>query len=70
MDCRLTIHGASSELRELVSVAELRALLSQEFGLALPDANGKSTSAELDALLERVIQRGPPQSPHQAAIVE
>jgi N-hydroxyarylamine O-acetyltransferase len=65
MDCRLTIHGATSEQRELASVAELRALLSEEFGLALPDTNGKATSAELDVLLARVIQRGSQQPSQQ-----
>jgi N-hydroxyarylamine O-acetyltransferase len=64
VDRRLTIHGASGEQRELASAAELRAVLSDEFGLVLPDANGKATSAELDAMLAQVIQRVSPQTAH------
>jgi N-hydroxyarylamine O-acetyltransferase len=64
VDTRLTVHGASSKQRELATVAELRALLSDEFGLALPHMNGKAASADVDAMLERVIQRGPPRSVH------
>jgi N-hydroxyarylamine O-acetyltransferase len=54
----LTCHGAAqtNEPRELASVAELRAALTGEFGLTLPDADGSVSSAELDALLARLAQ--------------
>jgi N-hydroxyarylamine O-acetyltransferase len=63
-DRRLTTHGASSAQRELASVAELRAVLRDDFGLVLPDTHGNVTSVELDAMLSQVIQRGPSQSAH------
>jgi N-hydroxyarylamine O-acetyltransferase len=55
MNCRLTSHGATSEQRDLASVAELRAVLTGELGLALPDANGSLSTAELDALLASLL---------------
>jgi N-hydroxyarylamine O-acetyltransferase len=59
-DRRLTVLGVSSDKRELASVAELRAALGHEFGLALPDSHGQVSAPELDAVLARTIQRGLP----------
>ncbi|MDB5832721.1 MAG: hypothetical protein JWR14_2551 [Caballeronia sp.] len=59
-DTTLSQRGETESKRELASAEELRRVLQDTFGLALPgqdfDTHGKTSAGALDAVLERIVR--------------